>query len=313
MIFAKPDAVYNNFRIPGLVLTKADTLLACCECRRGEGDDWAEIDLIVKRSADQGANWEQTLCIASEGRTLNNPMLTVYENKVLFMYCVNYKHLFICESADDGQTFTKPREICGVFEEGGFFYNVAAIGPGHGIVKHGVILIPAWFAYNREDEKEPRPSIIATIYSKDGGESWHLGEVIGKESLINPSECALAVWQDEVVISIRNENPEHQRAFAVSPNGFSDWSEPEFYENMADPICQGSMDHTADALYHVNCDDREERVNLSVKVSRDRFSTFDVIPVDPLGGYADIAVGNSIYILYEKNFGRDGLYFLQLS
>jgi len=31
-----------------------------------------------------------------------------------------------------------------------------------------------------------------------------------------------------------------------------------------------------------------------------------------MGGYADIAVGDAIYILHEKNFGRDGLFFLQL-
>ena len=312
MIFAKPDEIYNNFRIPGLVLTKAESLLACCECRRGGGDDWAEIDLIVKRSTDEGQTWEQTLCIAGEGRTLSNPMLTVYNNNVLFMYCVNYKQLFICESTDDGVSFSAPREIVGVFEEGGFFYNVAAIGPGHGIVKDDTILIPAWFAYNREDEKEHRPSIIATIYSKDGGENWHLGEVIGREKLINPSECALAVWQDQVLISIRNENPEHQRAFAVSSTGYSNWSQPEFYENMTDPICQGSMDHSVDTLYHVNCDDGAERVNLSVKVSRDGFNTYDIIPVDPLGGYADLAVGKRMYVLYEKNFGRDGLFFRQI-
>lgn len=308
MIFAKPDGYYTNFRIPGLVLTKKKTLLAYCECRR-DSSDWAEIDLVVRRSTDEGKSWSETLLIEGEGNTLNNPMITVYGEKILFMYHVNYKRLFICESIDDGQTFSSPREIAGVFEQGGFFYSVAAIGPGHGIVKDDTILIPIWFAANHEDEKAHRPSFISTIYSKDGGESWYLGEVNDKGPVREASECALAVWQDQILVSIRNENPERQRAFSVSPTGYSDWSEPKLYENMTDPICQGSMDHTADALYHINCDDDNERVNLTIKVSRDGFQTYDTILVDPIGGYADIAVGDKIYVLYEHNYGKDGLYF----
>jgi sialidase-1 len=313
MVFALPDETYNNFRIPGLVLTQKETLLACCECRRGGGDDWAEIDLVVRRSTDEGESWTQTLLIPGGGNTMNNPMLTVCGDTVLFMYCQNYKRLFICESCDDGRTFTAPREIEGVFESGGFFYNVAAIGPGHGIVKDGVVLIPVWFAYNRENEKEHRPSFIATVYSEDAGKTWHLGEVLDHSELVNPSECALTVWQDRVLISIRNENSVHRRAFAVSTNGYSDWSKPAFYDNMIDPICQGSMDHTADAIYHINCDDEEARVNLSVKVSRDGFKTYEKRLIDEQGGYADLAVGKRLYVLYEKNFGRDGLFFLCLS
>ena len=91
MVFALPDETYNNFRIPGLVLTQKETLLACCECRRGGGDDWAEIDLVVRRSTDEGENWTQTLLIPGSGNTMNNPMLTVCGDTVLFMYCLNYK------------------------------------------------------------------------------------------------------------------------------------------------------------------------------------------------------------------------------
>lgn len=313
MIFALPDETYKNFRIPGMVLTGANTLLACCECRRGGGDDWAEIDLVVRRSTDEGKTWTQTLCLPGNGNTMNNPMLTVVGDKILFMYHVNYRRLYICESRDDGQSFSKPREIEGVLESGGFFYNVAAIGPGHGIVKDGVVLLPIWFGYNHEDEKAHKPSFVSTIYSKDDGESWQLGELIEDGEIVTPSECALAVWQDQVLISIRNDNPEMMRAFAVSQNGYSDWSKPELYENMADPWCQGSMDHTADAVYHVNCDSRTtDRINLTMKVSRDGFKTYQALPIDDMGGYADIAVGDRIYVLYEKNWGKDGLFFTVL-
>lgn len=308
MLFAKTDETYSNFRIPGLVLTDNGTLLGCCECRRSLSD-WAAIDLSVRRSTDKGETWTQTVLIPGSGETLNNPVLTVLGRKILFMFCLNYKRLFICESIDDGQTFTKPHEINGVFESGGFFYNAAAIGPGHGVVKDGTVIIPVWFAYNRNDEKAHHPSFISTVYSVDGGESWHLGELIGCDVLTDPSECAAAVWQGRVVMSIRNENRERRRAFAVSTTGFSDWSEPKIYDNMPDPVCMGSMDSNGKELFHINCNSDKSRVNLTLKISRDCFKSFESIIIDESGGYADIAVGDKIYVLYEKNFGEDGLFF----
>ena len=89
------------------------------------------------------------------------------------------------------------------------FYNVAAVGPGHGIVHEGKMIVPIWFAQNKDDQLAHHPSIIATLYSTDG-EKWHLGELIGQKVLIDPSECALAVTADnKVLISIRNENSCH--------------------------------------------------------------------------------------------------------
>lgn len=313
MLLAQPNKIYNSFRIPGLVLSSSGTLIGCYECRRGTGDDWDEIDLSIQRSTDDGISWTQTKLIFGNGNTLNNPMLTIYEDKILFMYCQNYKQLFICESIDDGLSFSAPREIKDVLNECRFFYNVVAIGPGHGIVKNGTILIPIWFAYNHECEKEHRPSFISTIYSEDGGISWHLGQNIGREILNNPSECALAIWQDQVLISIRNEDTIHQRAFAISKNGYTNWSPPAFYENMPDPICQGSMHYTSDAIYHINCNSDSQRVNLTVKISHDGLKTYEAILIDEFGGYADIAVANNIYVLYEKNYGRDGIFFLNIN
>jgi sialidase-1 len=311
MLFAKPNETYTHYRIPGLVLTSAGTLLGCCECRRG-GSDWAAIDLMIKRSTDYGESWDTSLVIPGNGETLNNPVLTVCKDKILFMYCKNYKQLFICESEDDGKSFTSPKELKGVFEEYGSFCNAAAIGPGHGIIKDGTVIIPVWFAYNREDPKAHRPSFISTIYSKDNGASWHSGEIIDKEVLVNPSECASAVWQDKVIISIRNENPEFRRAFSCSENGYEGWSAPKLYPNMPDPICQGSMTYTEKAVYHINCASDKDylRIKLTLKISDDCFKTYKSILVDEQGGYADIAVHkDTVYILYEKNYGMDGLFF----
>ena len=54
---------YNNYRIPALVVTNEGTLLAFCEGR--ESGDTGDINLLMKRSEDNGMTWsnEQVVSI----------------------------------------------------------------------------------------------------------------------------------------------------------------------------------------------------------------------------------------------------------
>lgn len=306
MIIEKLNGNYAVCRIPCLVVTDEGTLLACYECRSSQSD-WAQIDVKIIRSVNKGESWDTVEILSGDGHTLNNPMLTVDGGAIHLLYCRDYKELYYKRSTDDGKSFGAERKISEVFEENDRFYNVAAIGPGHGIVHNGNILLPAWFAYNHEDEKAHHPSYIRTIRSSDGGDTWQLGEVIGEGKLVDPSECALAVSNGKVIISIRNENAYRRRAFAVSDSGYDNWSEPAFLDNMPDPICMGSMFHTDGEVYHINCTNTIAREDLTVKVSRDLFESFDVIPVDKLGGYSDIAVKDGeLFVLYERDIWVSG-------
>jgi sialidase-1 len=172
------------------------------------------------------------------------------------------------------------------------------------------MIVPIWFAQNEEKPKAHRPSIISTLYSRDG-ETWQLGEIIGQDVLVNPSECALAVTKEcKVLISIRNENDCHQRAFALSGTGFNNWEDLHFVPQMPDPICMGSMCHENGKLYHINCNSTTSRENLTVKISNDNFENYKSVFIDTPAGYSDIAVkDNTLYILYERDFSNDGLYF----
>lgn len=300
---------YSQCRIPGIVVTDQGTLLAYYECRRTHSD-WADIDIKIIRSTDRGETWQTVAVIPGKGNTLNNPVVFVKGQTLHFLFLENYKRLFACVSTDDGKTFSAPQEKTIPCP---FFYNAAAIGPGHGIVHNGNMIVPIWFAQNRESPKAHHPSVIATLYSADG-EQWHLGEIIGKDSLINPSECALAVTVDnQVLISIRNENSCHQRAFATSRDGFSGWTEPAFHPQMPDPVCMGSMCHNEEAVYHINCASGTARENLTVKISRDGFQSFESLFVDTPAGYSDIAVRDgTLYILYERDCNNGGLYFKRI-
>ena len=302
MIVEKAIADYTDFRIPGIVATEQGTLLRYCECRRSRSD-WADIDIKVARSEDEGKTWETVLLIGSDGNTLNNPVMFVNRERLIFLYCKNYKELWKRVSLDDGKSFGDAERVD--FEHSvNFFYNVVAVGPGHGIVHGGRLLVPVWFAYHHEDEKSHHPSFISTLYSDDGGVTWQVGAPIFKNELINPSECALAVTgENEILISIRHEGERKKRALAKSADGISAWRELRFEETLTDPVCMGSMTHRAGRIYHSNCDSATERKNLTVKISEDGYETCRSILVSEVGGYSDLALlGDKICVFYEKRY-----------
>jgi len=311
-LMEKARTRYSECRIPGMVMTACGTLLAYYECRDAHSD-WARIDLKVIRSTDGGESWQTVMIIPGGENTLNNPVMIVDGEVIHFLYCKNYFELYICQSTDDGLTFTQAQNRTDVFS--GFFYNAAAIGPGHGIAHRGALLVPAWFADHPTDPQSHRPSVIRILYSLDHGENWRLSDIIGRDVLVNPSECALAVMKDgSVLISIRNENECRRRAYAVSKTGIEGWTALRFAQNMPDPICMGSMAHHNGTVYHINCASETKRGNLTLKISADGFETFEERLVDAVGGYADVAVdGRTAYVLYERDVSNDGMYFTTVS
>ena len=319
---------YGLCRIPGMVVTEKKSILCYYEAR-SDFMDWAAIDIKVLRSTDGGESFETVLVIDGEGDTLNNPVMIVKGDVIHFLYLRNYKRLYYRRSVDDGKTFSEPREITDVLSSDGPPYTVAATGPGHGIVHGGNILIPLWRGYNAEDPNSHRPSHVLPLYSDDDGETFKLGEAVGKDILLNANESAFATTPDgKVLISIRHYTETGRfRALAVSENGINGWTAPAFCESLPDPRCMGSMAHDGKAVYHINCATQSEREDLTIKISRDVFASCESILVSKYAGYSDIAVdGEYIYVFYERfheEFHRkakketfrdkdDGLYFVKI-
>lgn len=304
---------YSVCRIPGLVVTSQKTLIACYECRRGDSSDWAEIDLKIRRSIDKGDTWETVTVIKGEGETLNNPVMIVADERIHFLFCKNYGQIFHSISEDDGKHFSPPREIKEATVGVDFFFNALAIGPGHGIFHQGRLLIPAWFACNREKPRAHHPSVLSILCSEDGGKTWFVTPPLATDGLVDPNESALAVCQSgEVMLSIRSESPERLRAVAFSPNGVDGWTKPRFLPTLPDPVCQGSMISWREFILHSNCESNVKRENLTVKaIDREERITRRIL-VDAVGGYSDLAVIDDwLFVLYEQGalHGKGGMHF----
>jgi len=69
---------YNNYRIPSVIVTKKGTLLAFCEGR--EAGDTGDIDILLKRSEDNGKTWSGEMVVWNDGRnTCGNPCPVIDE------------------------------------------------------------------------------------------------------------------------------------------------------------------------------------------------------------------------------------------
>lgn len=321
---------YAMYRIPGIIVTPKGALLAYAEGRKNSSSDWADIDIVVRRSEDGGATWSgqqvigrlpgavtQNPAAARLARpaghiTYNNPVAFADRKKGLvhFLYCVEYMRAFYMRSEDDGKTFSNPVEITATFDKFRPEYNwkVIATGPGHGIqLKNGRLLVPVWLSTSETNPH--KPSVAATIYSDDHGKTWQRGEIAVPSSgeIVDPSETvAEQLSNGRVMLNARTISPRHRRVVVISKDGARNWSAPRFQDELVEPVCFGSLvRHSGKKLLFVNPDNllrgavegapgqSRDRRNLTVRLSEDDGNTWKAKKViDPgWSGYADINTG----------------------
>jgi sialidase-1 len=329
------------------VATANNVLLAYCEARRRLEGDWGAIDLLLRRSVDGGNTWSapqqmnylperipRNPAVAGQpfadpnDQTCNNPVAIADRQPgvVHFLFCAEYMRCFYLRSTDDGLTWSAPREITSAVEELRLQYRwrVVAIGPGHGI-QHasGRLLAPIWLSTG-EGEHGHRPSVAATIYSDDGGITWHAGEIFAanEPGQLNPSEATLVELDDgRVMVNLRTESPHHRRMVAASPDGATRWSHPFPDPALYEPVCFASLARldqkrlvfTHPDSQHTPSPDPTrpelDRHNLTIRLSYDEGRTWPISKViDPnLAGYSDLAVDaqGMIFCAYEGG-GLDG-------
>jgi sialidase-1 len=327
---------YVSYRIPCLVVTRSGTLLAFTSARKGVSD-WADIDLMLRRSIDGGKTWEPRRIITPAKQdakaTMDNPVAIVdrQTGAVHFLFQTNYARLFYMRSDDDGVTFSKPVEISSAVEtvrtRDHYNWTVMAPGPGHALqMKNGRLVVPVWFSNGGGHNH--RPSVTGVIYSDDHGATWHAGDLIPK-TLINANETAAVQLEDgRVMLIVRNEEPAYRHAVTFSADGATNWTTPVFHPDFYTPISFATAVRLTGAdspggkmrLLFVHPDDPEKREvitwwggrpreNETIRLSYDEGKTWPVAKsIEPgRAGYADIAVGNDgmLYCLYERGYVAD--------
>ena len=302
---------YTNIRIPGIVALECGRLLCYYECRRG--GDWSAIDVGMQASDDGGKTWSQTEIIADgKGRcACNNPVMIPDGETIYFLYCENYKRLFICKSSDAGLHFSDPTELTEQIDRQmhGRFWSVLAVGPGHGVaMPDHALFVPMWFGSNKTDMFAHHPSYAAVLRIAEGGRSVTLSETVGETVLTDPSECCMASLPDgRLLLNIRHEAPIRRRAISFGDPESNTWSNPQFDDALPDPICMAGMCSCGDGLLFTNCASEDSRSDLTLRKLTADCRVVESLLVSSEGGYSDVCcsqASGTACIAYENGTGH---------
>ena len=260
---------YPLYRIPSLLETRSGTLLAFAEGRRSL-DDTGDIDLVLKRSVDDGATWSPLQVVVDRGPDVAGnpcPVVDRATGAVLLLFNTNpasdanQRGVWLTRSDDDGATWSAPVELTA--EVKAPTWSWYAVGPGRGIqLASGRFIIPC---DHRDDAT--RTSASHVIFSDDGVQ-WQLGGSIGADT----DEAQVAELSDgRVLINARDLSPTHRRATARSEDQGQTWTETTRDPALTDPSCEGSLLATSSGLVFSNPDSVAplDRKRLTVRVSHD--------------------------------------------
>ena len=304
----------NIYRIPALLATASDTLLAFCEAR--ERDDNDPLDLVLKRSLPaavnlQGVNgvcwpndrrWSPLqVVVPGNGEAIVNPCPLIDRADGRIWLCcrrvegglaqsheVAHGALLMLSSADEGATWTAPVDISA---QVGYFLP----GPGVGAqLRHGRLVVPGYDLHSAK-----------VIYSDDHGRTWRAGQ-----PLRQPGNESQAVELADGALALDMRIAPGCRYVGLSRDGGQTWFEEHRAEALPDPSCMAAIVRYSDRetggrsrLLFANPANPTSRTQLTVKLSYDEGKTWPLARTIHAGqaAYSSLAVlaDGTIGLLYE--------------
>ncbi|MBJ2175774.1 exo-alpha-sialidase [Aureibaculum sp. A20] len=322
-LFKSDSEDYKCFRIPAIVTTNEGTLLAFAEGRKKGCSDTGNIDLVMKRSEDNGNTWSKLTVIWDDGDNVcGNPAPVVdkvtgaihllstwnlgedHESEIIAGKSKDTRRIFSFNSIDDGKSWSMPNEITKSVKKQDWTWY--ATGPVHGIQleygkNKGRLIIPS-----DHIEGESKKYYSHVIYSDDHGMTWQLG---GRTNQDQVNECTIVELSDgTLMLNMRNyDRTQKARKIAISTDGGASWEDIYSDNYLVEPICQASLlkvsKNKESDLYFLNPADENKRENMTLKMSRDNGETWSVVKTIYLGAsaYSDLTLllNGNLGLFYE--------------
>ena len=245
-VFVAGQGGYHTYRIPALVRTTKDTLLAFSEGRKNNRRNHGDLDLVLRRSRDGGRTWSRQQLVYEEGGaaevTIGNPAPVVDQDTgvIWLPFCRDNDRVLMTHSNDDGLTWTPPIDITDDVKEPDWTWY--ATGPVNGIQLRrqphkGRLVIPCDHRVGGAENSWNEAGRSHAIYSDDHAKSWQLG----KPTEFAMNECTVAERSDgTLLLNMRSYRGRNRRAVATSEDGGVTWSASRDDPQLIEPICQGS-------------------------------------------------------------------------
>ncbi len=328
-LYSDGDGSYSAFRIPALLKTSNGNLLAFAEGRWNGLDDAFDIDLVVRRSTDNGKTWGPIEIVWDDAdNTCGNPTpvqdpstgrIFLFmnwnlgpdeQNLIESSASIDTRRIYLTYSDDEGQTWSDPVDMTATLKDtlNGTWHGM---GPCHGIVKtraphRGRLILPAYY----KDKNGKGYAYI--IYSDDHGRTWHRGtNCVSGDVPQGASECAVAECSDgSLYLSMRTIGPrDGLRHYALSIDGGYSWTSHYVATSLFDPRCQGavvngSVKKANNTLLYLHPQNTQKRADLVLSVSRNDGRSWNNRKfIYPIAAYSDLFViaKNKVALLYEAD------------
>jgi sialidase-1 len=312
-VFTSGSDGYKSFRIPAIVRAPNGELLAFSEGRVGGSGDFGDIDIVLKRSKDQGKTWSGLEVIADYDKLqAGNPAPVVDlsdpefpKGRLFLFYNTGNNHegevrkgnglreVWYKTSVDSGISWSAPVNITTQVHrpkqpDSNTAYNFQedwrsyAITPGHAMQFSnrsfkGRIYIPA--NHTAGPPKTHFTDYQAHgFYTDDHGKTFKLSDNISFEG--SNESTATEISGGRLMFNTRNQKGDVKaRIVAISSDGGSRWDTTYFDHNLPDPVCEGSIltigkYKTKNILAFSNAADTLKRDNLTLRISFDDGKTW---------------------------------------
>jgi len=323
LFVAGKDNVFE-YRIPSIITTNKGTLIAVCDARADKpGDAPNNIDVVMKKSYDNGKTWSELIVIADfpgNDAAADASMVVDRQTGTIWLaydYAVSdpQGHLgriiriHLIKSDDDGNTWSSPFDLSYLTKGKDFWLQNS---PGAGLYANGVIIIPMYSAMVPKGNQllASTPDLKGTqqlmlVYSEDHGKTWLLSNGVGD---LNSETQLASLTGGRILANMRRPRGHGCRQVSITDDLGKTWSEIYDDSTLIEPGCQASLINykfrNKSLLVFSNPADIKERKNMVVRTSNDEGKSWQKeIPVySGSAGYSCLTQlpNGNIGLLFEK-------------
>ena len=312
-VFVSGQEGHASFRIPAVVHLPDGQLLAFAEGRVRDSDDFGDINIVMKRSKDNGRTWSPlTQIVDYDTQQAGNPAPVVDltdpafpGGRIFLFYNTGNNHegevrkgkglreAWYITSSDGGVSWSAPVNITtqvhrpkqpGInpaynFKEDWRSY---ANTPGHamqfgrGKYKGRIYVAANHSAGNPQKGFEDYSA--HGYYTDDHGKTFHLSEPLPMPGSNEATAAELS--SGKLMINARNQRGDiRARMVGISNDGGASWSKTYIDRQLPDPVCEGSILNIGwkkkkAILAFCNAADTATRDNLTLRLSFDEGKTW---------------------------------------